>query len=887
MLFMVNPDSNCAESTGTISRMPHEPATDKNNGHGYDALAGFPGPLFFLHIPKTAGTTLTTFLDQLFDVQDICPARVRPELLKVFPKPLRSSTFIRGHFPLDLLIRLLGFTPTTITVFRDPVDRFISDFRHLQRIQGLRVEDTPEVLRVKNCTIESFLDDSELLAKLMFCNRHTFMVGMSYAEAFDQKTELAHIINFPMPEPDATTLAAAMERLESFAWIGQTEELTLSMQVLCHKFGWRPHKEIPRLNTAATPLPAAALSDTLRERILALNEHDQVLVERARMISRNRHDEICRDLLASFGTRSDAIRKQAPTPQRIHELLELHYIKSFRTRQTASERVSFHPDQGFSGQGWHYLEQISGAGPCRWTDSATGATLDFALEAGRDYHLTIEVGSGPHCDLLKGLRLSLNNEPLGIQAETRDRHLVLSSRIFHRLHLADRPSPARLAIQFTPGFSPNNSGAGVRNLGLLVKGITIRPAQPFRVLILADVGSQEAWHTGDEAMLEGCIQELRKREPDVDITVISKSPLETADAYRVSSVQGAAISSTPGHDLERAEKAARLGVLLNTAEPLTADDPLGPLVRAFRQTDAVIISGGGNLNAIWPGLELERTLVGNAAADRNLPVIVSGQTLGPDLTGRQKERLHRLLNRAAWIGTREERSHALALELGARPERLCTHPDDAFFLSSETNEETTLDSERPLVGITFDFEQDPARDEVFIKTLCRGLVCIREAIDCAFYFIPHTHGNRSDAALGNILLDKLGGQDFLHTGVLSGSRTAMQTRRMELVLATRYHPLVFALSGAVPVAGFYSNTYTRTKMHGVMQMLGVGAWCLPRELILTGHFHKVALELWEKRVAVRRHLEQQRPKMLTLHQRHWSNIASILKTNQPLAEERQ
>jgi hypothetical protein len=64
--------------------------------------------LYFLHIPKTAGGTLTLFLDACFHEEEIFPARQLSELVRVvdLQDRLARCRFLRGHFDalsLDLL----------------------------------------------------------------------------------------------------------------------------------------------------------------------------------------------------------------------------------------------------------------------------------------------------------------------------------------------------------------------------------------------------------------------------------------------------------------------------------------------------------------------------------------------------------------------------------------------------------------------------------------------------------------------------------------------------------------------------------------------------------------------------------------------------------------
>src|ERR671912_382735 len=82
-------------------------------------------------------------------------------------------------------------------------------------------------------------------------------------------------------------------------------------------------------------------------------------------------------------------------------------------------------------------------------------------------------------------------------------------------------------------------------------------------------------------------------------------------------------------------------------------------VGAVAAADGVLIAGGGNLASTWPLHVYERAALAGIAARLSRPLVVSGQTLGPDLRGRDRDLVRGLLHSAALVGVRESASHAL------------------------------------------------------------------------------------------------------------------------------------------------------------------------------------------------------------------------------------
>jgi len=89
-------------------------------------------PLFFLHVPRTGGTSLMQYLDKQFKADEICPAHKIFEFEGLREQDsLAGYAFYRGHFGINLP-RLLDAGGQTITFLREPVARFFSMWRHLR-----------------------------------------------------------------------------------------------------------------------------------------------------------------------------------------------------------------------------------------------------------------------------------------------------------------------------------------------------------------------------------------------------------------------------------------------------------------------------------------------------------------------------------------------------------------------------------------------------------------------------------------------------------------------------------------------------------------------------------------------------------------------------------
>ena len=350
------------------------------------------------------------------------------------------------------------------------------------------------------------------------------------------------------------------------------------------------------------------------------------------------------------------------------------------------------------------------------------------------------------------------------------------------------------------------------------------------VLVIGDVGAARAVrHVGDEAMTQAAIRELRARG-DYQLTVVSSLPEDTAALYGVGSVRR---PGTPrGSDESRRTRREALESAALRSSLLPGTDPAWDFVRALDAADAVLVAGGGNLTSLWPSFMDERLVAARVARAAGKPVVITGQTIGPALSGHDRELVRELLAQADVVGLREQTSFDLAASLMTSPATLRRTVDDASFLPGTPVGEFPdgVSSTRPYVLATFQYANE---SQAFLKSIphiARLLDAIARRCEADVVFVPHL------GAIGLVTGHDSDAHQAITSHLASPYRILpVQSNEVSIALArdavasvsNRYHPAVFASANGRPAITISHDDYTEAKFTGVLRNFGVADLSLP------------------------------------------------------------
>ncbi len=245
-------------------------------------------PIYLLHIPKTGGSTVRAFLQTVYAESEFWNYHGILSWRALFEYPLndlRRCSVITGHF-CAYFFRYFSSSLRYITFLRDPVTRALSHYNHVRRSpdhylheiaiqfrsfgEYIRDERTqPTIANFQLRSLGSTLDPAEIAKDLT--------ADDLYKDELERRLEAQ-----PFQESVDDLYKTAIARLEQMAFVGVTERLDDSINLLCEIFQWPTPESLNARNKAPNPLDVKSIPGADLKLLRQLNEADIELHEFAR-----------------------------------------------------------------------------------------------------------------------------------------------------------------------------------------------------------------------------------------------------------------------------------------------------------------------------------------------------------------------------------------------------------------------------------------------------------------------------------------------------------------------------------------------------------------------------------------------------------------------------
>lgn len=407
---------------------------------------------------------------------------------------------------------------------------------------------------------------------------------------------------------------------------------------------------------------------------------------------------------------------------------------------------------------------------------------------------------------------------------------------------------------------------------------TALPSTTPRVLVIGDIG-QHTYHVGDEAMTIASAQALS--EGGAAVTLMTRDVGHSA-RYIGAAVNHEAAQHEAGAPYEYlpfflfpwapAERELTLAAFECVLTELHADrerpsvtelvalpqvqalpEVLHPLEQTVERMvefadsiaamDAIVVSGGGNLNSRYGWLLYERAAAVRAAEHAGVPVYVTGQSLGPVLSPEDAQVLERMLRTARSVTVRERSSLAWCRERGIDA-RLSV--DDATDYPVASPARTLHYAEGISAGQALD--ELPEHYVCVTVNECTNQQAqqIARLLDgmwrehgYAPVFLSH-YGDPQDPTSGDIqahqrIAERLSpSTPATLLPILHADQSIAVHRAAAFTLTSRYHPAVFSAAAGIPVLALVPDAFTQMRVGGALSLYGLGEFTLPLGMLAGG-----------------------------------------------------
>ena len=393
-----------------------------------------------------------------------------------------------------------------------------------------------------------------------------------------------------------------------------------------------------------------------------------------------------------------------------------------------------------------------------------------------------------------------------------------------------------------------------------------------RVLVIGDIG-QHTYHVGDEAMTIASAQALS--EGGAAVTLMTRDVGHSARYIGTAAHEAGApyeylpFLLFPWAPAERELTLAALESILvelhaNRERPSTAELVALPQVQALPEVlhpleqtvermvefadsiaamDAVVVSGGGNLNSRYGWLLYERAATVRAAEHAGVPVYVTGQSLGPVLNPEDAQVLERMLRTARSVTVRERSSLAWCRERGIDA-RLSV--DDATDYPVASPARTLHYAEGVSAGQALD--ELPERyvcvtvngcTDQQAQQIARLLDGMWREHGYAPVFLSH-FGDPQNPESGDIQVHQRIAEQLSPSTpaallpILHADQSITVHCGAAFTLTSRYHPAVFSAAAGIPVLALVPDAFTQMRVGGALNLYGLGEFTLPLGMLAGG-----------------------------------------------------
>lgn len=418
-----------------------------------------PNPLYFFHIPKTAGSSLKFWLADLFAPRNTVELYTLAALEQNLPDRLAHYRYYTSHLGAALY-KFLGDDALvdTFTWLRQPSRRDLSQYHYIRETHSgqMAMAPGPELRHYMESAAKLAIADlwqsdayqgyydnlqTRMLSGIVPPQAHGQRLsqpGQNPSQAEGEPPWRASLegLRTSPPEPlGDLALERAQATLLALPHFGLCEWMQPSVDLFCYRFGLPPKVFDFRLNQSQRSTQESTADD------LALVDHhnalDQALYDAATEVFKQRIQQLWQSIAAGANAETtadaaatdsdlcsgqsvdvDQLLQRWDTPA-VRAMLDRHLMANFQRCHRADPRyrqylLSF--GEEVFALGWYPRQYSDAHGTwLRWAGPGPAATVLLPLAAGSTYRVVLEVVQVASPEVLSSLQFMVNGVDLPFQ----------------------------------------------------------------------------------------------------------------------------------------------------------------------------------------------------------------------------------------------------------------------------------------------------------------------------------------------------------------------------------------------------------------------------------------------------------------------------------------
>lgn len=343
----------------------------------------------------------------------------------------------------------------------------------------------------------------------------------------------------------------------------------------------------------------------------------------------------------------------------------------------------------------------------------------------------------------------------------------------------------------------------------------------MKILLFANIGSapNSFYHVGDEAMFLETCRWYQTTHPSYTISIFTSQP--NHGHLNINEIKNPL-------EFQFIGKKELFSIFIKTflfkyLNKNFFDQKEYELVNSIKEQDRIHLCGGGNLNSIYPGWLYYSLVILVISLLYSKDTVLTSQTIGP-FSFIDKLLAYLIINKARIVAVR---GHADTLKnLGIVSPKIYNMLDAAYGLPVTTDKKQ-LKKKLFRIGLSL---HDWKGSKKFFEALVGSLKDISKKVPIEIVLIPHVlvdDDTQWDMGFMSGLFNKLGTELNIIQPVMNDILTSKPepayyikniTGTVDLLISTRYHGVIFALSQNIPVLTYTSDFYYSDKNTNALKL---------------------------------------------------------------------